>query len=216
MVIEKTCKKCGVTGDAADLKLFVKDSTQMGGKYKQTMNICRKCSNERDRAYRAALKAKDPDGQKAAAAARTKRHRETHPDYRRQEYEQRVEKYGLDGLAEKARNQPDARSPRARERKNARHWRLKLEVIAGYGGCCTCCGETHPKFLTVDHLENNGAQLRRDKKSRTGTVGYWDIISGGFPEDLTVRCWNCNSGRHINGGICPHEETRQELFNAYN
>lgn len=27
-----------------------------------------------------------------------------------------------------------------------------------------------------------------------------------YPEGFQLLCWNCNCGRAINGGICPHEE----------
>jgi hypothetical protein len=35
------------------------------------------------------------------------------------------------------------------------------------------------------------------------------LRKNGFPEGFQVLCANCNIGRHINGGICPHESNRK-------
>lgn len=79
-------------------------------------------------------------------------------------------------------------------------------VINHYGGKCSCCGEGDMRFLTIDHLNNDGCKLRSKCGTRIGGAPliYW-IIKNNFPEHLAVMCWNCNSGRHYNGGICPHK-----------
>lgn len=60
----------------------------------------------------------------------------------------------------------DSRTPERRAISNATYARrLKLEVLAGYGGKCICCGETHPAFLTVDHINNDGAEHRTQKST---------------------------------------------------
>ena len=79
--------------------------------------------------------------------------------------------------------------------------KAKDAVFNHYGKSCSCCGETEYLFLTVDHVKNNGGG--RDRKLR-GFQMYKFIIAQGFPEDFQVLCWNCNSGRARNGGICPH------------
>jgi hypothetical protein len=50
--------------------------------------------------------------------------------------------------------------------------RLKKEVMAAYGGCCSCCGETILDFLTIDHINNDGAEQRRVLKHSSGTQFY--------------------------------------------
>ena len=40
--------------------------------------------------------------------------------------------------------------------------RLSEAVFAIYGGACACCGEREFRFLTLDHIENNGSKLRRE------------------------------------------------------
>ncbi len=78
---------------------------------------------------------------------------------------------------------------------------IKMEFIREYGGCCACCGEATPLFLTLDHI--NG---REDRKFR-GWRGYKELKRLGWPKaGLRILCFNCNSGRQLNGGICPHQQ----------
>lgn len=69
---------------------------------------------------------------------------------------------------------------------------------------CECCGERNIKFLTMDHINDDGFTHR-------GRVGgphaiARDLIKRGFPPEIVIRCYNCNLGRQRNGGICPHKE----------
>lgn len=99
-----------------------------------------------------------------------------------------------------------------REQVNAYHaqWaaRLRLETMKAYGGKCSCCGESEPAFLTIDH-EEGGGNIHREEvvgsKRRGGTRFYAWLKKQGWPAGFRVRCWNCNSGAALNGGICPHE-----------
>jgi hypothetical protein len=89
-----------------------------------------------------------------------------------------------------------------REYRTKYHRRLKEQVFAAYGNCCSCCGEDNPGFLSVDHV-NGGGQAHR--RAVGGTVGVWrDIVKRGFPADFQLLCYNCNLGRYFNGGDCPH------------
>jgi hypothetical protein len=36
------------------------------------------------------------------------------------------------------------------------------------------------------------------------------IIRNGYPPDFEILCFNCNCGKAVNGGICPHEALRAE------
>jgi hypothetical protein len=88
---------------------------------------------------------------------------------------------------------------------------LKLELIEAFGGKCNCCGEAHPAFLTLEHIENvshgkPGArachQLIRDAKK-----DGWDKTK------YELLCFNCNCAKaHL--GQCPHRSgltVEQEL-----
>lgn len=88
--------------------------------------------------------------------------------------------------------------PRSRDR----HQKIKQEVVDHYGGFCVCCGESNLAFLTIDHVNNDGADHRREI-GKGGLHGW--LRRNGYPEGYQVLCWNCNSGRQINGGICPHQ-----------
>lgn len=87
------------------------------------------------------------------------------------------------------------------------HAELKRIIFEHYGGRCVCCGELEPMFLSVDHINNDGAEDRR--KDNTGGSNFYrrivkGIKSGNAPTDLQLLCRNCNWGKHVNGGICPH------------
>ena len=104
-----------------------------------------------------------------------------------------------------ARWTPERRE-RARELARKRNTRLRDQVVAGYGGKCACCGEAEKLFLTIDHVENNGAEMRRNGHGKTSHGLYKWAIKNDFPSTLQVLCMNCNFGKARNGGICPHQE----------
>lgn len=88
---------------------------------------------------------------------------------------------------------------------------LKADVLAAYGPTCRCCGEAEPKFLALDHINNNGADERqRITGSRRGggaSVGwamYKRLKKAGWPQGYQILCFNCNWAKHL--GVCPHAE----------
>jgi hypothetical protein len=89
-------------------------------------------------------------------------------------------------------------------------WRKRLRetALAAYGDCCACCEEKEPIFLTIDHINNDGAEHRREIGSVGGRSFYSWLRKNNYPEGFQVLCWNCNSGKHLNGGVCPHELVR--------
>lgn len=82
---------------------------------------------------------------------------------------------------------------------------VRNTVLEHYGKICACCGEADPRFLTIDHKNNDGYVQRRLDGSRRAGNYKW-IIKNGFPTDLQVLCFNCNSGKAANGGVCPHQQ----------
>ena len=77
-------------------------------------------------------------------------------------------------------------------------------VFDHYGRTCICCGESEFRFLTIDHINNDGATHR---KAIGGNLYSW-LIKNQFPDGFQVLCFNCNHGKHLNGGICPHQVAR--------
>lgn len=92
------------------------------------------------------------------------------------------------------------------DRALKRHQDRKELVFQHYGRVCSCCGEAEPLFLSVDHVDNNGATHR--KAIGGGSATYKWLIDNGFPDGFQVLCRNCNWGKHINGGVCPHKESK--------
>lgn len=84
---------------------------------------------------------------------------------------------------------------------------LKHAAYVAYGGyVCACCGETCACFLSLDHMNNDGAAHRRLVKGTVGNNIYKWLKDNGYPEGFQVLCMNCNTGRYQNGGICPHND----------
>ena len=78
-----------------------------------------------------------------------------------------------------------------RSPKSDKHWALKLEAITSYGGKCSLCGETHPEFLTIDHI--NGGGTRHRAEVGRGWAFYTHLKRLGWPTDTyRVLCANCN------------------------
>jgi len=79
---------------------------------------------------------------------------------------------------------------------------MKLAFLRAFNFKCSCCGETNPYFLTLDHVNNDGAEHRR--KLANVAILYkarrekydrakWDCL-----------CMNCNFAKgHY--GECPHK-----------
>lgn len=79
-------------------------------------------------------------------------------------------------------------------------------VLSHYGTTCACCGESEQAFLEIDHINNNGADHRRE-------IGRMDIcvwiVENNYPEGMfQILCANCNHGKYRAGGVCPHEKAR--------
>lgn len=92
-------------------------------------------------------------------------------------------------------------------RTRRRHQGIKDEAFARYGGyVCKCCGETIREFLSIDHIDGGWSQIQKQEGNR-GQLYRW-LKRHGYPEGFRVLCHNCNQGRQLNGGICPHERLR--------
>ena len=89
----------------------------------------------------------------------------------------------------------------------ARYQDTKKETFEAYGGAyCNCCGETNLKFLTLDHINNDGATHRKIMKCIGGISVYRWAKRNNYPDVFQVLCMNCNFGKSINKGICPHKD----------
>lgn len=83
--------------------------------------------------------------------------------------------------------------------------RLRAEMIEAYGGCCSCCGEAEEAFLQLDHVENDGHVDR--KAHKTSCKLFAKLKALGWPKDrYQLLCANCNFGKLMNDGVCPHQQ----------
>lgn len=81
-------------------------------------------------------------------------------------------------------------------------------VFSEYGEVCFCCREVEQKFLSIDHVNNDGNLDRWPSGSRVvGVQLYSRIVKEGFPKKYQLLCMNCNFGKRMNGGVCPHNDS---------
>ena len=108
----------------------------------------------------------------------------------------------LEILKSKWSNTKDA----IRQRRATR--RRKEKILNHYGRACVCCGETDTRVLGMDHINGGGSKHRKETGCGSGdNMNAW-LIKNGFPAGVVqVMCFNCNDGKQVNGGTCPHEFT---------
>ena len=109
------------------------------------------------------------------------------------------------------------RTPQTRaehyEKDRIRRYNLRTEVLCYYGGSpprCGCCGEKEVLFLTLDHINNDGAKHRKELRTSTGKMAagtrtYRWAKENNFPAMFQVLCCNCNFAKWRNKGVCPHK-----------
>ena len=98
---------------------------------------------------------------------------------------------------------PDIRKRQVEKRMVLYHFQ-KNSIFDYYGRFCKCCGENIPKFLTIDHVYNDGY-----KEKELGINRYSKIlneINNGYADRYQILCMNCNFGKKVNKNICPHKD----------
>lgn len=85
-----------------------------------------------------------------------------------------------------------------RNREKARDYndRLKKRVFGHYGMTCQLCGFSNMDALTIDHVNNDGAQHRRQltgSRHGGGMMTYRWLVKNDFPEGFRTLCQNCNT-----------------------
>lgn len=90
------------------------------------------------------------------------------------------------------------------------NWYLKLrkDLLDAYGRICSCCGETHEEFLSLEHIGGGGNQHRKLRINNASI--YTEIRQQGFPRDrYTLLCMNCNFATRYRKE-CPHKKITQQ------
>lgn len=84
--------------------------------------------------------------------------------------------------------------------------KVKELVFAHYGKVCACCGESNYLFLSIDHVNNDGyKEVGSTGKRDSGRTMYARIVRLGYPDTFQTLCMNCNFGKRVNNGVCPHK-----------
>lgn len=99
-----------------------------------------------------------------------------------------------------------------RIKTKARNAAIRLRVLQAYGGMspsCACCSESIVEFLSVDHINNDGAAHRKSIFNEPGARSFYRwLIKHDFPSGFQLLCHNCNRAKYIHGE-CPHKRSRQ-------
>jgi hypothetical protein len=77
----------------------------------------------------------------------------------------------------------------------------RKKCLDHYGNKCSCCDETTPEFLGIDHIDGGGRQHRKQIKN---TSIYSWLIKNNFPDGYRILCHNCNLSIGFYG-YCPHQ-----------
>jgi hypothetical protein len=107
--------------------------------------------------------------------------------------------------AEEYKINPEKFRQRARDERRT----YKEAVFDYYGRVCACCGESNEIFLTVDHVNGDGASHRRALGNRM-TLYRW-LCKNRMPEGFQTLCRNCNFAK---GQLshCPCQDTDYSKF----
>lgn len=84
-----------------------------------------------------------------------------------------------------------------------RYHRQRIEILKRYGGKhpkCNWCGEERYECLQIDHINDDGAQERKERDGGENFY-YWLTKQPYQPDKYQVLCANCNHIKRIRGNI---------------
>jgi hypothetical protein len=93
---------------------------------------------------------------------------------------------------------------------------LRRRAVIRLGNECECCGEQHKEFLTLDHINGDGAVHRKEMGGGSGLAQYrifaWAVKAPLEEVKAKVRvlCFNCNLAIGF-WGYCPHRMTSEHV-----
>lgn len=164
-------------------------------------------SDDERAAHRAASKAKWQAANAESVNAKTRRW------YYKNQDQQRVR------LKTYARERRVTDPLTVRSQATAYRRQRRQEMIDAYGGCCACCGEREFAFLTLDHINGDGAADRRSHMRNPSSHAQQapahaqdaivrELRAAGWPKDgrFRILCWNCQWGWRRPEG-CPNQAT---------
>jgi hypothetical protein len=84
-----------------------------------------------------------------------------------------------------------------------RNLKIKTEVFTHYspnGVKCAHCGYNDIRALSLDHINGNGADYRRQTKTKGGSQYYYKLKREGYIDGLQVLCMNCQFIKRFTNG----------------
>jgi hypothetical protein len=95
-----------------------------------------------------------------------------------------------------------------REFSLKRRNRIRQKVLARYGNACRCCGISDGRFLTLDHVHDDG---HIERKIWTSSMSMYERVLRfkTVNRRYQLLCWNCNEAKRIYGR-CPHKAGRRQ------
>lgn len=129
---------------------------------------------------------KNPDDKKQSDRRYYQEHKEEHNEHSkvyRQTHKEEIARY--------------YEEHREEHKENLRIWaqKIRLEILQKYSGeypKCAHCGTDDLEVLTIDHINNDGAEHRRSIKLPAGTAFYYWLRNNSYPKGFQVLCRNCN------------------------
>jgi hypothetical protein len=70
--------------------------------------------------------------------------------------------------------------------------RLRRAVFDHYGNECARCGINDQDVLTIDHIDQDGAEHRTKENIKSGTGFYRWLRKNNYPVGFRTLCYNCN------------------------
>jgi len=70
----------------------------------------------------------------------------------------------------------------------------------GFMKCAKCGFDSNIDALTVDHINNNGNEHRKNENFTSPKDLYRWLIKNNFPDGFQILCFNCNCVKHIETG----------------
>jgi len=72
-----------------------------------------------------------------------------------------------------------------------------INVLTDGEGTCRWCGQGDQDVLTIDHIDNDGANHRRQLGIGCGKLIYRYLIKNDYPPGFQVLCFNCNNKKEV-------------------
>lgn len=93
------------------------------------------------------------------------------------------------------------------EHQSDNYAKMRIACIKAYGEICSCiyCNERNPKFMQLDHVNNDGAAHKKSMNWNRGGSNYLWAVRNNFPDRLQLLCANCHQVKTFSGGCTPED-----------